>query len=86
MSSPARNRTASAHKMYVGLYHYDGYFNSWDVVLGVRAPCIWIVQEVDIDGTPVGEVREHCSPMAAYLFAEKPFYVSYAALAEVRHG
>lgn len=65
---------APHHKRYEGLYYWLGYWQQWDKVIKVEDHW-WTVQEVDLEGNPVGEVRKHCTSMSALHFADKPFLV-----------
>ena len=76
MSYPNPQQTAPQHQRYVGLYYYSKYWRQWDQVIGFKG-MMWVVQSVDLNGQPVGEVRKHCTPLWARQFADKPFDVQF---------
>lgn len=74
MGFPTQEMTAPCHPRYVGKFYWCDYWRQWDKVLGVN--CIhWTVQRVDGDGEPLDPPREHCTPLHANRFADRPFEV-----------
>ena len=67
---PPANKTAPAHRRYVGKFYYCAYWRMWDEVLDVDGGMWWTVRQVGSS-----EVRKHCTPMRADRFADAPFEV-----------
>jgi len=85
------NKQAQLKDMYIGLYVYNDYWQTWANVLGFGKTDEgrrwgWIVQEVDLDGNPIGEVRQHCTPVWACFFADKPFNPTYKDISIAKYG
>jgi len=61
---------APLDKRYIGLYYYSYYWDKWDKILGIKGN-YWTVQGIE----PNDKVRQHCTPLFANQFADKPFKV-----------
>lgn len=61
---------APLDKRYIGMFYYSDYWDKWDKVIGFKGN-FWIVQGIQ----PNDKVREHCTPLFANKFADKPFKV-----------
>lgn len=73
-NSSFHDTVAPNHSRYVGMFYWCAYWQSWDKVIAVDEHS-WTVQEVNLNGSPTGRARNHCTAMDARHFADKPFRV-----------